>query len=193
MEGIPPGALSSSRSRRSRGEPPRRSGRRSVYLAVGALLVVAAIVVALTSSGGSSHKNATSTRSTTASSVGSTTAKTHKKATKSTTKATPQAGNPAETTVTVLNGTEKAGLAHRISTQLQQGGYSQASALGGRPAGANQTTVVEYTAGHRADAEGVARSLSVSQVQPIESAVASLAGSARVVVIVGADTAAKLP
>ncbi len=49
--------------------------------------------------------------------------------------------------------------------------------------------MVEYASGHQADAEGVARSLSVTQVQPMESAVAALAGSAKVVVIVGADKA----
>ena len=156
-------------------------------------MVVAAIVLALTSMGGSSGKTATTSQARTASAVGTTPAKTPKKAAKGTSKASPQAANPAETLVTVLNGTEKAGLAHRISTQLQQSGYSQANALSGRPAGANQTTVVQFATGHQADAEGVARSLSVKQVQPMEAAVASLAGSARVVVIVGADTAAKLP
>jgi len=44
-----------------------------------------------------------------------------------------------------------------------------------------------------AEAEGVAHSLDVSQVQPLEPAVATLAGSASVVVIVGADKAATVP
>jgi hypothetical protein len=91
--------------------------------------------------------------------------------------------------VAVLNGTETTGLAHRVSGELQQAGYSQAAALAGRPPGANQQTVVEYTSGHRGEAEGVARSLNVSQVQAIEPSVSSLAGSANVVVIVGADRA----
>lgn len=95
--------------------------------------------------------------------------------------------------MTVLNGTEKAGLAHQISGQLQQRGYSQAAALSGRPAGTNQATIVQYASGHRADAEGVARTLSVTQVQPLEATVASLAGSAKVVVIVGADKATAAP
>ena len=58
-------------------------------------------------------------------------------------KATP----PAETAVVVLNGTLTTGLAHRISAQLQQTGYSQAAALSGRPPGANEVTVVEYAPG----------------------------------------------
>jgi hypothetical protein len=89
----------------------------------------------------------------------------------------------------VLNGTETTGLAHRVSSELQQGGYSQATALNGRPPGTNQHSVVQYTSGHRGEAEAVAHSLGVSQVQPIESAVTALAGSANVVVIVGADKA----
>ena len=81
------------------------------------------------------------------------------------------------------------GLAHRVSGELQQAGYSQAAAVSGHPSGSGQLTVVEYTGGHRSDAEGVAHSLAVTQVQPIEAAVSALAGSANVVVIVGADKA----
>ena len=80
-------------------------------------------------------------------------------------------------------------LAHNVSDSLRQSGYAQATALNGRPPGANQVTVVEYAPGHRADAEGVARSLAVTQVQPMESATAALAGSATVVVVVGLDKA----
>jgi hypothetical protein len=95
--------------------------------------------------------------------------------------------------VAVLNGTETTGLAHNISGNLRQSGYTQATALNGRPPGANQVTVVEYTRGHEADAQGVARSLDVSRVQPIEASTASLSGSAAVVVIVGLDKAATVP
>ena len=87
----------------------------------------------------------------------------------------------------VLNGTETTGLAHRVSSALQQRGYSQANALNGHPPGSGQVTVVEYASGHQAEAEGVARTLSVKDVQPLEAAVAGLAGSAQVVVVVGTD------
>jgi hypothetical protein len=100
-------------------------------------------------------------------------------------KATP----PAETSVVVLNGTETPGLAHRLSTELQQNGYSQANALFAHPPGSNEVTVVEYAGGHQPDAAQVARSLSVSHVQPMEQGVAQLAGSAKVVVVAGADKA----
>ena len=66
----------------------------------------------------------------------------------------PRAGNPAETSVAVLNGTGTTGLAHRISGNLHQSGYSKATALNGRPPGANQVTVVEYASGHRSRRPG---------------------------------------
>ncbi len=161
-------------------------------LLIGAgLVVILALVVVLAtrSSGGSNDKANTSasqgTSETRTSSTGAKTTSTTKKATKPSAKATP----PAETAVTVLNGTESVGLARRFSTVLQQNGYSQAAAAFGRPPGANEATVVEYVSGHQADAEGVAHSLAVSHVQPIEQAVAALAGSAKVVVIVGTDKA----
>ena len=160
---------------------------------VGGVIVVAlAVVLAVSVLGGSSSKRSATSSVNTAGSTGKTHTSSHHKASSTSSKAT-RAANPADTTISVLNGTEKEGLAHRISTSLQQRGYSQAAALSGHPAGANQVTVVEYASGHRADAEGVARSLAVTQVQPIESAVASLAGSANVVVIVGADKAATVP
>ncbi len=93
----------------------------------------------------------------------------------------------------MLNGTETTGLAHRAASELQTSGYSQAVALSGRPPGSGLVTVVEYAGGHRAEAEGVAHSISVTHVQPIEAAVAALAGSANVVVIVGADKATSSP
>jgi endonuclease I len=146
------------------------------------IVVAAAVVVALTSLGGSSAKTGTTATSTAKAT------KTHARSAKSAhhAKAAP-AVSPAETNVAVLNGTETTGLAHRIAGDLQQGGYSQANALDGTPPGSGQVTVVEYASGHQAEAEGVAHSLSVKQVQPLESAVSALAGSAPVVVIVGAD------
>jgi LytR cell envelope-related transcriptional attenuator len=158
----------------------------------GVVIGVAALVFALTSLGGSSSgKGATTSTSTTGKHV----AKAHGKSSSTRSSSKPAAGaaSPAETSVAVLNGTETSGLAHRISEQLHQGGYSQATALNGRPPGANQVTVVEYASGHRADAAGVASALGVGQAQPMEATVSSLAGSATVVVIVGLDKAATAP
>jgi polyisoprenyl-teichoic acid--peptidoglycan teichoic acid transferase len=179
--------------------PPPLDGGRSVYaakrsrgrtlaLATAAVVAVAAVVVvALSALGGSSSpKHAGSTATTTASRTATTHANhsSHRAA-----KAAPKAPtvSPAETTVAVLNATEAEGLAHRTASALQQNGYSQAEALSGKPPGSGQVSVVEYTSGHEAEAEGVARSASITHVLPIEAAVSALAGSANVVVIVGAD------
>jgi hypothetical protein len=163
---------------------------------LGGLLILAAVVVgALTLLGGSSNKgtakHSASSTVTTTSTTGPTRTGTHHKAKPS--KSSTPAASAADTTITVLNGTETAGLAHQVSANLQQHGYSQAAALAGRPPGENQTTVVEYASGHQADAEAVARSLSVTQVQPLEASAAALAGSAKVVVIVGHDKATTVP
>jgi hypothetical protein len=166
----------------------KRSPGRTAALIVGALVVVGAVVaLALTLLGGSSGTNAPTA------SVGTTAAtqttashparKSHKAAHRAATI------NPAETNVTVLNATEVEGLARRTATQLQQGGFTKASALHGKPPGTGQVSVVEYTGGHRAEAEAVAHSVSVTHVLPIEAAVTALSGSANVVVIVGADKA----
>ena len=156
----------------------------------GVLAAGAAIVLAVTAFGGSSSSNVASTSTVvrTASSAAK-----HSSSHRHTPAKTAAPANAAETSVVVLNGTETTGLAHRISGELQRSGYSQAAPLSGRPPGNNQVTVVEYAGGHRSDAESVANSLGVSQVQPIETPVATLAGSASVVVIVGADKAAAGP
>jgi hypothetical protein len=178
--------------RRAR-EAPRRSSRRTAGIVLGGLLllaVIAAGVVALL--GGSSSKSPSKTSASTV--PGTTTSSTtHHKASKPAKSSGGAATSAADTRITVLNGTETTGLAHQVSTSLQQRGYSQAEALAGRPPGANQTTVVEYTSGHQSEAEAVARSLAVTQVQPLESAAAALAGSAKVVVIVGLDKATTVP
>jgi hypothetical protein len=159
----------------------------AMLIAGGAIVAAAALVVALTTLGGSSSGNAAtgSTKSTgpgagTRSKKGS-----HKASSKAPRKA--PVLSPAETSVVVLNATEAEGLAHRTASELQQNGYSQATAMNGKPPGQSQVSVVEYASGHRAEAAGVARSAGVTQVQPVEAAVTALAGSADVVVIVGAD------
>lgn len=156
-------------------------------IGVGVLAILALILVLATKGSSSPTKPSTSTSANSGSVTQTSTGASHHKPSSKTkqAKATP----PAETSVVVLNGTEQTGLAHRISSELQQSGYSQADALDGRPPGANEATVVEYASGHQADAAGVAKSLAVSHVEPMEQAVAVLAGSAKVVVVVGTDKA----
>lgn len=192
---MPPGLAAGGAGRGRRGSTggAGRSRKRTALIVGGALVAVAAVAVILTSLGGSSNSKSTATS--TAASIRTSTEATHpshQHAKPTATTAAP-ATSPAETHVVVLNGTETTGLAHHVSAELQQGGYSQATALGGRPPGANQVTVVEYASGHQADAQAVARSLAVTRVQPLEQTVASLAGSATVVVVVGADKSASIP
>jgi hypothetical protein len=156
-------------------------------IVAGVAVAAAAIVVAVTSLGGSSGaKTASNSTQTT---VRNTPAHVTKRAHKATPKPAPKTPvlSPAETNVAVLNATEAEGLARRLASTLQQNGYSQATAQYGKPPGSDQVSVVEYASGHQAEAEGVAHSISVAHVLPIEAAVTALAGSANVVVIVGAD------
>jgi hypothetical protein len=160
-------------------------------LIVGGVIVgVAVLVVALTSLGGGSSNGHGSSR------AGSTpTGTTTKKATASKAHATTHgeasapAASPAETHVVVLNGTNTTGLAHKLSANLQQSGYSQSQPLNGTPPGSHPATVVEYASGHRTDATHVAQALEVTRILPMEAAVSSLVGSATVVVIAGLDKA----
>jgi hypothetical protein len=97
--------------------------------------------------------------------------------------------NAGEISVAVLNGTETTGLAHRIADELKHAGYTQATAQSGTPPTSGGASAVEFAEGHQGEAESVARSLSIGHVVPLESAVGSLAGTASVVVVVGADKA----
>lgn len=145
-----------------------------------------ALVVLLTSGGGSPSKNAST--STSPSTLSSSTRETSRTSTHSSETPLP-ATSPSETHVVVLNGTETGGLAHRLSGNLQQSGYTLAAALNGHPSGYS-ATVVEYAPGHRTDARHVAQTLGVSQTKPIESSIAAMdGGSATVVVVAGNDLA----
>jgi hypothetical protein len=160
-------------------------------LIVGGLLVaVIVIVVLVLSLGGGKGKSTASTAGGTASGSTTQTGAQGKTSTqRSTTTNAAATTSPAQLSVAVLNGTTTTGLAHHVSEELAQRGYSKAAALTGQPPGANQVTTVQYTSGHSADAQSVAHALGVSQAQPIEGTVASLAPSATVVVIVGLDKA----
>ncbi len=179
----------SAEERIQRREAENGSSRWRALIAVAGLIIVIVLaVILLTKGGGSSGKGTSSVTVTTAAGT-TTTSSTSKLSSKKKAKPAVKAAPPAETTVSVLNGTETTGLAHRIAASLQQGGYSQATPLTGRPPGANEVTVVEYATGHKPEAEGVAQALGVTHVQAEEQAVSVLAGSASVVVIVGADKA----
>jgi hypothetical protein len=156
-------------------------------IVAGLLIGVGAVLIVISVGGSSGPKNAATSSATTT--TGSH-ARHHSKAhSKPSTNAPAPTTNPAETVVDVLNATNTTGLAHRVAGDLQRSGYSQATALAGRPSGSNQATVVQYASGHQGDARAVAHSISTTQVQPLEGSVAALAPAASVVVIVGADRA----
>lgn len=163
-------------------------------LVVGGLVVAVAVIVAIVLSlgggkGGSSSSSEANGGAGSAATQTSSQGTTTSAAKHSSSAGAASATSPAQLNVVVLNGTTTTGLAHRVSEELQQHGYGKAAALSGQPPGANQVTVVEYASGHQTDAQRVARSLGITQAQPIEGTVASMAGSANVVVIVGLDKA----
>jgi LytR cell envelope-related transcriptional attenuator len=167
-------------------------------LIVGGLVVVVVVILIVALSGGGSKGASATSSSSSPSSPAKGSQKTAGEHAKTpSTSSSPGSGaaavSPAETNVVVLNGTGTTGLAHRVSGELGQHGFTRASALNGRPPGANEVTVVEYASGHKAEAQSVAQALGATQAQPIEGTVASLAGSASVVVIVGLDKAATAP
>jgi hypothetical protein len=163
-------------------------------LIVGGVIAVVVVLVLVLSSGGGgkSGSNTTATGPGAAKTVSGTTSgvQAHKRASSHHSESSAVAAAPAATAVVVLNGTNTTGLAASLSRSLQQGGYSQAAAMNGTPPGSHATTIVEYTSGHKADAQGVAKALEVTRVQPMETGVSSLAGAATVVVIAGEDKAA---
>jgi len=164
-----------------------------VMLIVAAVVLLVVALVLILSNTGSGSNTASSAHRTAAAGRSHARAHAGRSATSGSRRTGVSPAGAATMNVAVLNGTGTAGLAHRVAGELQQSGYSQATPLGGSPPGANQVTVVEYSSGHQGDAEGVARSLGVGRAQPMEASVASLSGSATVVVIVGLDKAATVP
>lgn len=160
-----------------------------MLIVVGVIVGVAVLVVALTSLGGGSSSGHGSTGTGTTSTGARTKAQGSGAHAATHGEASAPAATPAETHVVVLNGTNTTGLAHKLSANLQQSGYSQSQPLNGTPPGSHSDTVVEYASGHRADATHVAQALEVTRILPMEAAVSSLVGSATVVVIAGLDKA----
>jgi hypothetical protein len=157
----------------------RSAGRMTLLILGGVVLGVAVIVLAVSVLKGGSKPSPTATQPPVRSTV------VH-------TRALAPASNPSEVKVAVLNGTSTNGLAHHLAADLQQSGYTHAEASSAVPPGTHATTVVQYTPGHRADGQAVAKALDVTQVKPMEASTASLSGQATVVVLAGADQAAQL-
>jgi len=150
-------------------------------LLIGGAIVVAVAVVLLLSLGGGSHKSPSTGTSAVTTSTGPAR---HTSAARSVPKV-----NPGVVSISVLNGTQTNGLAHRIAAALKEKGYAHATALDGHPPGAYPKTIVEYATGHSTDAKSVAQVLDVSasEVQPMQSAMLPLISGATVAIIAGED------
>jgi hypothetical protein len=99
----------------------------------------------------------------------------------------------AQTIVTVLNGTTVAGLARQLGDQLTAKGYPLDKVINAVDQSQPSSTVA-YATGYRGAAQTVARTVGIStgQVVPMDTDTRVQAGDkARVVVVVGADTATK--
>jgi hypothetical protein len=165
-------------------------GRTTALIVIGALALVAVVVVVLVTGiiGGGKSNSTTTAGSPPVQTSGSAGGSSARRSASS----GARAGNPAVTRVSVLNGTSTVGLARRLSDALQQKGYRRANFLTASPTGTHSSTLVEYAAGHRADALAVARALGVSRsstsVKPLDAATGALGGSGAVVVVIaGSD------
>ena len=166
------------------------STARRVIAGLLALLVIAGVVVALLVLTSSNDNKNTSTQAANKSNTTTTATKSRHR------KAGATAFSPSSVTVSVLNGTATAQLAHRVSTKLASFGYKEGTVA----TAADQTrtaTVVAYLPGRQRDALAVAKSLKLgpASVQPIDQGTQTVACppgtgcAAGVVVTVGSDLA----
>jgi hypothetical protein len=185
-----PGSATPPPSRLS--EPEDEHGSRlAVFGAIGAIVVVAIVAVVLLTGalGGGDTKTQTPNTIGTPSAdsdAGSSPAKT----TGGSNSATPAAAPaPGSYTVAVLNGTTVPGLARGVANRLQNTKFK----IGNVTNAATQdrsATLVEFAAGHRAEADAVAKAIDVGRdaIQPLSPGSKTIAGDqATVVVTVGSD------
>jgi hypothetical protein len=162
---------------------------RSIWaiLAAAAALVVVGLVLVFVVFGGDDDKQAANTIGTPGLSTSTSSSTASSTTTKSgTPSATPK---PGTYTVAVLNGTAVPGLARGVANRLQNTKFK----IGNVTNAADQTrsaTLVEYAAGHLAEAQAVAKAIDVGKdaIQAVDSGSRAIAGEqASVVVIVGSD------
>ena len=95
--------------------------------------------------------------------------------------------NPAEVTVSVLNGTTIPGLAASIGDRIEANGFVLGNVDNSADQGARNESAVLFAPGHEREAVAVGRKLGISQREPIDSTSQAIAGDASVVVITGTD------
>jgi hypothetical protein len=97
--------------------------------------------------------------------------------------------NPADVTVTVVNGTTIPNLARDTAAKLSQLGFQIGNKVTGTGSLAAAESVVEYRPGAEDEARYVAAKLNISQKQPADRDALAQAGPAQVIVVLGADQA----
>ncbi len=96
--------------------------------------------------------------------------------------------NRRSTTVAVLNGTTRDGLARSVGNKIEESGFALGT-VGNNADQARSATIVSYTPGNRRAAQTVAQIIRVGRdaISPIDRNTAVAAPGARVVVTVGSD------
>jgi hypothetical protein len=97
--------------------------------------------------------------------------------------------NPADVTVTVVNGTTIPNLARDTATKLSKLGFQIGNKVTGTGSLAAAESVVEYRPGAAEEARYVAAKLNITQKQPADADALAQAGPAQVIVVLGADQA----
>ncbi|HVW26177.1 MAG TPA: LytR C-terminal domain-containing protein [Polyangiaceae bacterium] len=94
---------------------------------------------------------------------------------------------PDEIEVAVLNGTEATGLAATWGDKVEEKGFELGAVTNTESQFEN--SVVMFKQGRKPEAKEVAKRLSIEKVEPMNTEVAQVSGSARVSVVVGEDNA----
>jgi hypothetical protein len=97
--------------------------------------------------------------------------------------------NPADVTVTVVNGTTIPNLARDTAAKLSTLGFQIGNKVTGTGSLAAAESVVQYKPGAEDEARYVAAKLDISQKQPADPDALAQAGPAEVIVVLGADQA----
>ncbi len=95
--------------------------------------------------------------------------------------------SPGEIEVAVLNGTAVSGLAATWGAKVESKGFELGAVTNSESE--FEESVAMFKPGHKPEAKEVAKRLSISKVEPMNSEVAQVSGTAKVSVVVGEDNA----
>jgi hypothetical protein len=159
-------------------DEPKRS--RVPFAVAGVLVAVFAVILIATQIGGSSNEPPQNGASAQRDAR-------DRRAT-STSPRNPEINRPA-VTISVLNGTDTAGLANLVSDKLTQAGFTD-NTPGNRNDGTNHaSSTVYYASGSKLEAQEVARELKIKDVKEADEQTLAAGGSVPVIVVLGADLA----